>query len=211
MFNQVPGWPTLWQLGNSRAAKSTGVWLIVVPVVAKAVIEADALDVVWSSMFGQPPCLALPFRWKLLYASALFIGAGTLLYHLWCPPANKYRDYASFKAQGKVGRNIVGLLQLILRDERGHRHLCSRGDVLVTFLNDYTDVKPTGMSPETMARALEDRLLIPEKENEAFWYVWHFAERTRPLRRTIVTVLYVLGFACLAWVLGESVVWVWGA
>ena len=143
--------------------------------------------------------------------SAVLIGAATLLYHCWCPIANKaYQNYASFKAQGKVGRSIVGMLQLVLRDEGGYKHLCTKDDALSTFLVDYMGVSRNAL-PNDKWQALDNESIGHAKEAEAFWYVWHFAERTRPLCRLTVSALYVLGFLCLGWIFAQSIAWVWAA
>ena len=77
MKNKIPGWPALWRIGNSKATKSSGLWLILIPIAAKSISQIQELEEKFagSTDLQLALVLALPFRWKLLYASAASITA----------------------------------------------------------------------------------------------------------------------------------------
>ena len=69
-------------------------------------------------------------------------------------------------------------------------------------------LNPDGKTIQEMWKILEETPIAAGKENEAFWYVWHFAERTKPISRCIIFLFYILGFICLLIVFLQGMCWV---
>lgn len=209
----TPSWPVLRALGNSRAAKSTAIWLVIIPLTAKMTEHIDSL-----SFFIQGNTytfnLSLPFNWKLLFLSALLIGLATLLYQLWCPNANKlYSNYSDFKRLGKTKTNITGLFQITIKKEHNYSHICQKRDALIGFLDQYVKPIPiaTPLSDSELFHILDTNDIIQGKDAEAFWYVWHFSEKQKPTRRMLVYILYGLGFLAFAFIILSNAFYVWYA
>lgn len=94
-------WSVLKKSGQSRVLKTSYMWLVLVPVLARALQAVpDTVQVVWPAEF--PLHLKLPFSWRCFYWSAICVALADLLFLLRCPSLIKdHDDEASFRAAGK--------------------------------------------------------------------------------------------------------------
>jgi hypothetical protein len=92
-------WCWIRSLGNSRVVRTSPVWLILVPMLARALTPIAGhreLQIPW---LATPIAtnIGLPFSWELLYASAFAFFIGQVTYSLACPGLVKnYRSFGEF-------------------------------------------------------------------------------------------------------------------
>jgi len=206
----IPGWPAIKKIGNNAAAKKLLLWVFIVPIIAKIFLQIPEL----SFEIGEHSytvALNLPFNWKLLFFSGLFIGQGGALYNIWCPTViSLYSDYVAFKEAGKGSRNIVGLFQITSANEKHYKHLVSKTDLTASFINDYIkSITPEqDLNEEALNTILSNAEIQENKQSEAFWYVWHFSERHKPFKRFIIVLSLGIGFGLAAWIVVQNIYYV---
>lgn len=101
-LRRIPTWTHLNSLGRNKILKSSYVWIVVVPVVAKlfSVLEETLTFTILNAEITLK--FALPFSWQMLYLSAVFFGIGSLIYSRFCPEiVAKYDSLSDFTAEGK--------------------------------------------------------------------------------------------------------------
>lgn len=96
-------WSSLNKLGQSRLLRSSWIWLVIVPVVSRAMASVQSpLDF---SRFvpGLRLDLTLPFSWHRFYISALLVAIAGGIYALRCPEiVKRFETYADFEADGRA-------------------------------------------------------------------------------------------------------------
>ncbi len=100
-------WTNLGRLGKSKILKTSYLWLLLVPISAKAIAAINHES--HSSILSQAMALdfSLPFSWKLLYFAAVAIAAADAIYELRCPKIiRQFKDYTSFCASKASDREI---------------------------------------------------------------------------------------------------------
>ena len=72
VVQKVPTWSSLNSLGKSKTLKSSYIWIVVVPLVAKLFSKIEST--IDFTLFGAKISvnLSLPFSWQMFYFSALF-------------------------------------------------------------------------------------------------------------------------------------------
>lgn len=100
--NDFATWITIDSLGKLRFSKSSYYYIVIVPVLAKAL---EKIKSPVSFIFGDNEFLInidLPFSWYCFYFGAVAIAIGSLLYQLFCPEIIKnYKNYGEFMASGE--------------------------------------------------------------------------------------------------------------
>lgn len=105
---RTPRWDTLAVLGQSRAVKSSYMWLFIVPPLAKAL--AYIPPTLSLRLFGRDILFQfdLPFSWKAFYFSAVSFAVATAVFSVRCPRIIKeHTTAADFVAAGKGYAQIV--------------------------------------------------------------------------------------------------------
>ena len=113
----LPKWSSLNRFGKSRLLRSSYVWLLVVPMLAKflATIGPEIEIPLWESTITIT--IGLPFSWKMFYFSAVGFSLASLLYSTGCPYIIRdYERFSDFRDEGKGSTQLIGaLLSLVLR------------------------------------------------------------------------------------------------
>lgn len=212
--DRIPFWSQIGVIGQNPVVKTSYLWLLLVPLVAKLLEAADRA--VKLRIFGADVQLALhlPFRLVMFYSAALAFTAGAVVFAVFCPGAIKrYKSYAEFERTG-IGDDILlntfcGLYQkpALLWP------LPFEDSLRDFFLDKYTDFHG---DKGLMVRGTSDRAesilsarILPDKRAAAFWFVSHNVDRIRPLHRLAATLFFAVGFVCLAVVLYQNAETVW--
>ena len=108
----LPKWDTLNALGKSRVLRSSYLWLIVVPIAAKALSSVENPIVLTGLGEGLVLSLTLPFSWKLFYFSSVSISVAGLIYSFRCPEIiRKFKSFGQYMSEvggGTYLANYVG-------------------------------------------------------------------------------------------------------
>jgi hypothetical protein len=201
----VPLWPSLHSLSESKIVKSSYVWLVLVPAMAKLL---DAIDHK-ITLFGNVVVLSLPFSPKIFYFAAVAFAGANIIYYVFCPPAVKgYRSYKEFSEASKGSDVLMAGFVKLLTSRIFLWPLAFGEDAKRTFLQEYTDFKGkcediNPKKPESLERLYSAPISLV-KLPKAFNFVqWNFF-RALPLVRLVCSALYLIGFFLIAWLFYEN-------
>lgn len=108
-------WRMLKAIADSSAVKNSFVWLIIVPLVAKALTGIN--DVLTFDLFGNSVSIntTLPFSWQHLFWAACWFTVANLIYISRCPEIVKsYKTFTDFEADAKGQLQINSSLKKIV-------------------------------------------------------------------------------------------------
>lgn len=223
-FFSIPTWTSLNSLGRNRVLKSSYVWIVVVPIGAKlfsAIRETLTFTILDAEIAVNP---SLPFSWEMFYFSAVFIGAGSLIYFRYCPDiVSKYDRLSDFTAEGKGSKQLrESLLQVAPAGSNMPSHARIRDGMVFAFMKYFGLVGgrtfPTVEGENELlvtydeflnakTNAKRDKDTDSNLANE-FWYVRDCANRYAPNARRICFLCYFIGLIFLAIVLIENFLYV---
>jgi len=95
------GWSNIKTLGNSKIVKSSYLWIVIVPILAKTLDKLN--EVITINVFGAQISLnfTLPFTWKIFFFASLFFALGQLIFNIYCPPIIKnFQSFTDFQKHG---------------------------------------------------------------------------------------------------------------
>ena len=115
-FNKlVPTWSNLNRYGKSKILRTSYVWLIIIPLIAKVIYQIDKhIPVIF---FGKEITftLSLPFSWKLFFVSSVLFSTAGLLYELFCPEiVRNYKKYSDLVDSGKGTNYLIQSFESIV-------------------------------------------------------------------------------------------------
>lgn len=205
---RAPIWSDIGKLGENKTVRSSAIWMFVVPVLARILDTLNELNFSLGTEVLKVS-LSLPFSWIYLYFAALFFGIGSILYLVWCPRfIRTYDSYNTLDDQGKGSRTIIDNLTAATEPEKAYSIKATRVQVLWQFVTDYmTDVRTTKNVEPDIKKLTQDLFngkIRTDCLREAFWFVRNFCEEISPVKRLLVSVLYFLGFVCLAIIVAEN-------
>lgn len=132
-IQKTPTWELLSLFGKSRLIKTSYIWFILIPILAKSIEKFKAL--VSTGTFSNEwiiflnSILALPFEWKYLYYSSVFFALATVLYAIFCPKLlQKFSNWSEAESEGCGVDTLVYLFSNWLRG--GGKVKDGSGDVI---------------------------------------------------------------------------------
>ena len=114
IYNFPINWRMLKAIADSSAVKSSFIWLLIVPLLAKALAKIN--DTMQFDFFGNELLIttSLPFSWQHLFWAACWFTLANIIYHLRCPELVKtYKTFTDFEADGKGQLQINSSLKSI--------------------------------------------------------------------------------------------------
>ena len=181
-------WRMLSTVESFRVVKSMYIWLVLVPIAAKATAKIDGLKNLM--IFGEEFVVevGLPFSWEVFYFSAWAFVLGNVLVIWKCPKiVLENADYASFKAQGK-----------------GRTHLFRYWEEIGGSSKDF---ELMWRMPDSTPRDRRDAVR-EEIQSGTFWTVFNDAQLLRPWPRIASGVCYLVGFLLIICVLFQNLFFV---
>ncbi len=223
-LNPKHGWSSLRALGTSRTVKSSYLWLMLVPVIAKclsAVNEVTTFTILGANI-SVP--LSLPFSWKAFFFAALSFAMADLVWHIKCPDIiKKYSNYADFVSQGRTvldakyyfleamfyffmpgsspyyeKTQTMEYLKTFLKGATGRRFSMLTEDDINFFMNQ-SDI-PTQNVDKIIGYEVEK-----EKESDLFHFVVKYSENIHLKWLWFCTACYIIGFFLMSIVLCQSI------
>lgn len=205
-------WYDFENVSGSRIVKSSGLWLVIVPIAAKFVskISGDML----LNVFGKniTVVLQLPFSWKMLFFSALFFSAANLVYYFRCPEiVKKYSTFNDFHGTGRSNEQM-GKYFLNIDSEKTRSELEKSSYYCVVQVENSIETykKECGFIGSYSERS-KNIVECPDSfsaNNNNFWSIRDASSTLNRWSMLMCLVLYAIGAICLLWVLGESVCFV---
>ncbi len=214
-------WKTLNGVGSSKVIRSSFIWIIIVPVLAKAFNNLE--NSLKLSILGNivSITLELPFNWTLFYFSALVFALATAIYILRCPTiVREFRDFHEFISTGRELAQLADYLEpgvasnvVFLEDQaevppnvamqRDHNMILIRPRVIPSKPQYLTDMV-RGMTDKSEMNRLPQLLSEELIVSNVFWEIWNRGNHGRPKWRMFCLILYVLGFVLLGFVLVQN-------
>lgn len=186
-------WSQLAQLGRNRIVKSSYIWLVLVPLVAKATSTLGSEVWIGGLEQGIRISTELPFSWRLLYYSAVLAALGNVFFALRCPDINKLRGFGQFESLGLGVRYLRGVVR--------HNNLSSSiSEESLAILQSYQTAQQTpGDYHDKVARS--DLYTL-------FWDVYHRCSESKTWERRICVGLYASSLLLICAVFGENFMYV---
>ncbi len=215
-------WSSLNNIGSSRIVRSSFLWIVVVPIIARALqsIESPLLF----QVFGQEIKLNfdLPFSWILFYFGALAFAAATGLYITRAPRiVREFRHYTDYRGTGRRIADIANFfhvdycsdIALLNRDaaldesvqqDLGIKRIAIiRPDVVPNTLQTVTRMIAGDIGDEKFNRL--DQFSGDDKvEPAVFWAVFNSANSSRIRSRLLCASLYLIGFVLMGIVFAQN-------
>lgn len=187
-------WTSLVQLGNNSMLRSSFVWLIIVPIVAKSLERSGEIAKIVDDL---EIALKLPFNWYIFYFSAVLIACANALYLLRCPKLVKeFRTYGEFQRSGQTAMYLMSRweeLGVDMEQIEGSKKRAS-----LWQLKRFAESEMAGDSA-TIDTAFEKVI---------FAHLHHDFNQLHPISRTLCSVLYALGLIGILWVAVQNFVFV---
>lgn len=206
-------WESLKNLANSKIVKSSYIWLVVVPLVARLLSEID--DVIILNIFGSSIRIAtaLPFSWQLLFFSACIFTVANIIYLVFCPDlAKKYTNFTEFEDHGKSRQQIHSALKKLAWDNGKPGVRKGYVKTLSSYFKFYNN--QTKLSEEDLDRksiALFDDVsdgAISGKNSNAFYFVLFIANEYNRPAIIASAICYSLGLFAIGIIALQNVCYV---
>ena len=211
----IPFWSALNRLGRNRLLRSSWVWLILVPVLAKFLLKiGPEIDIpLWD--FTLTITLALPFSLKMLYFTAVSFAIASFIYSSRCPPiVRDYDRFSDFREEGKGGPQLISALFPLVFRPKLFINRTRQVLFVQSFLTKFDELSDDCHAEDDQQSTLYERLSgaqIPEEEQaNAFWAVRDYADRSSPLARLLCGIFYLSAFAFAFRVLWQNFLYVCG-
>ena len=204
-------WSSQRSIANSKIVKSSAVWLVLVPLVAKILSSLD--NVIELTIFNGvfKFSTALPFSWQLLFFSASFFTVAGLIYSLFCPDIVKlYENFTQFDSDGKTRLQINSALKKIVWDTSKGKIISSYIPIASKFFKLYTKhMVETEIKSEDNGNSLfEDVTKNEGKNSNAFYYVYSVSDIHGQNLITASLIFYIGGFICIGIIAVQNVCFV---
>ncbi len=216
-------WQRLRAWGQNRLVRSSMIWIGAVPIAARVVLELRerVTEPEWAADFVQS--LQLPFRWQVLFGTAVAFTLAHLLFDWRCPEVIKdHADVGSFKASRKQPQHLMRYAQRIAHgpEQIGRPLGFSAGRRIGTSQSLYLFSYP---SEEKLPEKFHEFGLVKNGEQWAdfadrdteevdwdavFWAVFDAAGRHNPVALHVATAMFALGALGIGWIFSMNLNWV---
>lgn len=181
----IPLWSFLRDLRTNRLISSTYIWLVIVPVAAKA---TSGLNDAFSFKAGGTEhsiALTLPFSWQVFFLSALMFVIGNILFIVFSPNFIKlYSDFGYFtRLGGRMDQLVIHKDEAMKKSEKFTNRL------------------------KTLSGVESSKKSEIERSKDLFWALHDNYNDKFVVKRCLVSLIYLLGFLLFTWVALSNVYW----
>jgi hypothetical protein len=198
-------WDRISHVGGIKAFKSSYFFLMLVPVLAKALAHLPPNVVL---VLGHPVTihLRLPFNWLVLFFCALSVTIGNVIYELFCPKIIKgFSDFSDFQRAGLDRRFLLSEIW----SEIPHTTALPRTDIVRLLARKFPEYREFDLK-DMVSELGGDGHLLPSRPvtGQTFHLVRNYLKHVRPFARGCATTAYMIGFTLLGVILLQNVRWV---
>lgn len=189
------GWINLRRFGESRMVQSSYIWLVLVPIFARAL--EHVASPVRVSIFGAEHLIniSLPFSWFLFFFSALAFASGSLLYKIYCPAIiSEFSNFREYMDSGGEGFRMVEEIESTIPPGTIHDSPIWKAFVLAADAHLGRDKEERGLNVDLeLVRGV--RRMPIEGMVSIFFTIRSVVNHTHP--RAIRTTAFCFGFGML--------------
>lgn len=212
----IPSWQHLSSIGNNKVIKSTYIWIIVIPIIAKFLekIPDNLIIPFYENIEIQ---LKLPFSWQLLYFSALIFAISTVMFTLFSPPLlSKFSDIPSYIEKGLGKEQLITFLSSWLRknktiyDSNGEN--INTNSYLYLFYEKYcvtlspTDLENFKNNKISLSKRVRKLAIKDSEFHNSFWFLRSSMAYDGLILRILITILYLVGSSMLFKLLIDNII-----
>ena len=201
----TPSWQILVNLGGSNIVRSSYLWIVIIPIIAKPLNSVEEITI---EVFNENLPLSLPFSWQLFYYSALSFAIATFLYSFFCPLLiKKFSDIKEYKDKGLSKEQLINFFSSWLRKGTTFYDVSGKKIPKEIYINlfysrycieltndELVKFKDKEKSIDRRVRTLE---LKEDQETNAFWFLRSSMSNDRAIWRFIISFFYFIGFLLL--------------
>ncbi|WP_143592225.1 hypothetical protein [Thioalkalivibrio halophilus] len=185
MKEYIPLWSFLRTLRTNRLVSSTYIWLIIVPVAAKATAGLNEYLSFETGGTTHSIALTLPFSWQIFFLSALMFVIGNILFIVFSPKFIKlYSDFGYFT---RLGGRMDHL--------EAHKDEAMKGS------------ENQNKRLRELAGIKQNEKSEPERSKDLFWALHENYNDKCIVKRFLVSLAYLLGFLLFSWVALSNIYW----
>lgn len=223
----ISNWNTIKKYGDNKIVKNAYIWLIIVPIAAKALNGIpDKIKIPYAE-YDILLLTTLPFSWLVLYFSALAFFTGYLFYVFFCPAIIKnFSDYREFELQGHGERELRFIFNSLIFKQNKQKISEYKDKKLgkldyQRLLNDFVNESSSKEefkiiahnnkdTPELCVNYLLDLFTISEKKVPRLFSSIRtdIAHLDRPIIKKISFTFYIIGFIGLLWIMAQNIIFV---
>ncbi|HHF2997967.1 TPA: hypothetical protein ACPJ01_004462 [Vibrio diabolicus] len=192
-------WSSQNSLAKSKMVKSSGIWFVLVPIVAQLLEGFDgALPIIINSKTYELT-LVLPFSWQLLFFAAFFFMVAGIIYQVRCSDIVKlYTSYSQFKLEGNSRLQVNQHLKRIVWDDKNGVIFKDYKNVINTYLSNYSSCSINKLKSDVdYLNVLDDLSISTGQDGNAFYFVYNVSDKDGQRWIMASSVSYILGFICL--------------
>lgn len=207
-------WSNLFSIANSRVVKSSVIWLFVVPLCAKLLLQVEYPLTFLAFGQKQSISISLPFSWQLLFYAAIFFTIAGIIYSIYCPElVKKYKNYPQFEADGKTRLQINSALRDIVWCHNKNIFKSEYLTISNKYFRSFGPLTPGDNEQSMVGFGVDcfDKVTnIRGLNSNAFYFVYDLSDKKYPFFIGVSLVLYVLGFISLGLIAIENNIYVIG-
>ena len=208
-YSVIPNWTTLSSLGKAKIFKSSYLWIVAVPVIAKFLGEIE--DIIFINAFGVQwnLTISLPFSWKLFYFASFAFGLGMAIYAFRSPEIiKKFDNYSEFLTDGNSPYQVREYFIKHINSEKVGYDLKYRVSL---FLQEFTEAGTKSQIEINNCKTNKDLVKIvfnnqieTSKVIDAFWFTQDAFNTSNKYSRLFCSICFFFGIVLFSYVLLEN-------
>jgi hypothetical protein len=183
-------------VGSSRVLQTSYVWLLFVPLAARAL--ASVKENLALKIFGEVfhVTFELPFSWKIFYFAAICFSVAGITYTWRCPAiVKRYKAFPAFQEERRGTPYLRSLLRLLPE---------SIQQDVKTLLDEYDD----RVDHRSGAMTVKTKERDPDKLAQAYWMLHQAANHSDLASLVVCFLFYAAGFILLSVVFVQNFIFV---
>ncbi|MEI8654300.1 hypothetical protein P4S57_17205 [Pseudoalteromonas sp. Hal273] len=205
-------WLQISNLGSNKVVKSMMIWMLVTPIVAKALSSVESINISFLQT-DQSIALSLPFSWQVFFFCALSFTVANIIYTIKCPALiSKYKNYADFESKDNSLYLVVSEFNQHVNPEMIRSNFLEIG-VIVSKYSPAKDIALEWTSDDTSnvnwRKGIDSlRHAIVEDKPDIFASLRILLGKLNSRWAFTCVVFYVLGFIGMGFVMLQNIMFV---
>lgn len=189
-------WTAIERMGNSKIAKSSYAWFIIIPIAAKLLQKVQ--NPIYITFLSEKPIeinVDLPFSWYIIFIIGILFILSNVIYLGSCPHIiREFKNYSSFTASGYPNSYLI---------EQADLHNID-ADVTSSFITSIP--APLNWEPGTpKGNEYEREHQFNNSRKEYFDSIYNMANASKKLVRYFASIVIVIAFLLVAYIVYENV------